>query len=81
MKKREVLDAIANALIEKESLEQKKEYNEIIRKFGIEPKTLPENKKQVIKARIDRCFAKTITLENRFQNGIIVPLTTLAQLV
>jgi cell division protease FtsH len=42
--KREVLDAIANALIEKETLEQK-EYNELIRKFGIEPKTLPENKK------------------------------------
>lgn len=42
--KREVLDAIANVLIEKETLEQK-EYNELIRKFGIEPKTLPDNKK------------------------------------
>lgn len=42
--KREVLDAIANALIEKETLEQK-EYNELIRKFGIEPKVLPETKK------------------------------------
>lgn len=42
--KRNVLDAIANALIEKESLEQK-EYNEIIKKFGIEPKVLPESKK------------------------------------
>jgi cell division protease FtsH len=42
--KREVLDAIANVLIEKETLEQK-EYNELIKKFGIEPKTLPENKK------------------------------------
>lgn len=44
VEKREVLEAIASALIEKESLEQK-DYNEIIRKFGIEPKTLPENKK------------------------------------
>lgn len=42
--KREVLDAIANALIEKETLEQK-EYNELIKKFGITPKTLPESKK------------------------------------
>lgn len=42
--KRDVLDAIANVLIEKETLEQK-EYNELIKKFGIEPKTLPENKK------------------------------------
>ncbi len=43
--KREVLDAIANALIEKETLEQK-EYNELIKKFGIEPKVLPESKKK-----------------------------------
>lgn len=42
--KRQVLDAIAEALIEKESLEQK-EYNELIKKFGIEPKTLPEKEK------------------------------------
>ncbi len=42
--KREVLDAIANVLIEKETLEQK-EYNELIKKFGIEPKTLFDNKK------------------------------------
>lgn len=42
--KRNVLDAIANALVEKETLEQK-EYNELIRKFGIEPKVLPDNKK------------------------------------
>lgn len=42
--KRDVLDAIANALMEKETLEQK-EYNEIIEKFGIVPKKLPENKK------------------------------------
>jgi cell division protease FtsH len=42
--KREVLDAIANALVEKETLEQK-EYNELIKKFGIEPKVLPDTKK------------------------------------
>jgi cell division protease FtsH len=42
--KRNVLEAIANALMEKESLEQK-EYNEIIQKFGIEPKKLPERPK------------------------------------
>lgn len=42
--KRDVLDAIANALIEKETLEQK-EYNEIIEKFGIVPKKLPEHQK------------------------------------
>ncbi len=41
--KRDVLDAIANALIEKETLEQK-EYNELIKKFGIEPKVLPKHK-------------------------------------
>lgn len=41
--KREVLDAIANVLIEKETLEQK-EYNELIKKFGIEPKVLPKHK-------------------------------------
>ncbi len=44
--KRNVLDAIAEALIEKESLEQK-EYNELIMKFGITPKKLPENAKVV----------------------------------
>lgn len=42
--KRDVLDAIAEALIEKESLEQK-EFNELIEKFGIVPKKLPEHKK------------------------------------
>lgn len=42
--KREVLNAIAEALIEKESLEQK-EYNELIEKFGIKPKKLPEHAK------------------------------------
>lgn len=42
--KRKVLDAIAEALIEKESLEQK-EYNELIAKFGIIGKVLPESKK------------------------------------
>lgn len=42
--KRNVLDAIAEVLIEKESLEQK-EYNELIKKFGIEPKVLPEHPK------------------------------------
>ncbi len=41
---RPALDAIAEALIEKETLEQK-EFNELIKKFGIEPKVLPENKK------------------------------------
>lgn len=43
--KRNILDAIANALIEKETLEQK-EYNEIIEKFGIIPKRLPERAKE-----------------------------------
>jgi len=38
--KRNILDAIAEVLIEKETLEQK-EYNELIKKFGIEPKKLP----------------------------------------
>jgi cell division protease FtsH len=42
--KRKVLDAIAEALIEKESLEQK-EYNELIAKFGIIGKVLPPTKK------------------------------------
>lgn len=40
--KRNVLDAIADALIEKESLEQK-EYNELIAKFGIIAKKLPDH--------------------------------------
>ncbi len=43
--KRNVLDAIAEALIEKESLEQK-EYNELIAKFGIIGKVLPERAKE-----------------------------------
>lgn len=42
--KRNILDAIAEALIEKESLEQK-EYNELIMKFGLVPKKLPEHAK------------------------------------
>lgn len=41
--KRNVLGAIAEALIEKESLEQK-EYNELIAKFGIIAKKLPDHK-------------------------------------
>lgn len=41
--KREVLDAIANTLLEKETLEQD-EYNVLIRKFGIEPKVKKEKK-------------------------------------
>ena len=44
--KRHVLDAIAEALIEKESLEQK-EFNALIEKFGIIPKKLPEHAKVV----------------------------------
>ncbi len=42
--KRNVLDAIAEALIEKESLEQA-EYNELIAKFGIIAKKLPDHAK------------------------------------
>lgn len=39
--KREMLDAIADALLEKETLEQD-EFNELMKKFGIEPKKVPE---------------------------------------
>lgn len=40
--KKDVLDAVAKKLIEVETLEQD-EYNEIIKKFGIEPKELPKD--------------------------------------
>lgn len=39
--KRDALDAIANELLEKETLEQA-EFNELMKKFGVEPKKLPE---------------------------------------
>ncbi len=45
-KNREVLDAIANALLEHETLEQD-DYNAIIRKFGIEPKVLPKTEEGI----------------------------------
>ena len=43
---RQVLDAIANKLIEVETLEQP-EYEMIIKKFGIEPKKLEVEKKGI----------------------------------
>jgi cell division protease FtsH len=39
--KRDALDAIAQELLQKETLEQA-EFNELMKKFGIEPKKLPE---------------------------------------
>lgn len=46
--KKDVLDAIADALLEKETLEQD-EFNELMKKFGIEPKKVPEKAGEEIK--------------------------------
>jgi len=42
--RKEVLDAIANELLDKETLEQD-EFNELVKKFGIQPKKKAEEKK------------------------------------
>jgi len=46
--KRDALDAIAQELLQKETLEQA-EFNELMKKFGIEPKKLPEKAETKIK--------------------------------
>lgn len=46
--KKEVLDAIANELLDKETLEQD-EFNQLIKKFGIQPKEKKEEKPKVEK--------------------------------